>query len=165
MYKMSEEQLENRKVIEQKGTVRVANTKFLESLFEAFEEGYVPAPHKWKEDLPVIKSNRRRVALYKKGYEVPDVKGAEVSRVDYYRLAIEEEARNTGKAVEIEEVIPAEVEDVAPVEEEAVNLEEVLMALNSKEDMISFAKEHNLNYTEDDAKYPKKLQKVLKAQL
>ena len=73
LHMMSEEQRSKRKLISVTGAGRMKSADFLAQIFEAFEAGYVvpPLDGLWKIDAPVIKSTRRSVALYPKGYDVP----------------------------------------------------------------------------------------------
>lgn len=173
MYKMSREQIDNRMVIESKGLNRTSQQRFVSDLFKAFEAGYVVAPSGWQADKPVIKANKRKVVLYKKGYEVIEPKGSDVDKRDYLAEAKAAEGIVEPEVVEsIEEDISEEVqpEPEAVVEEEKevslkATLKATLEGLNSKEDLIAFASEHKLEYSEEEAKYPKKLKKVLASKL
>lgn len=216
MYKMSKEQIDNRMVIESKGLNRTSQQQFVSDLFKAFEAGYTVVPSGWQADKSVIKANKRKVVLYKKGYEVVDPKGSDVDKRDYLAEA---------KAAEQGDIIPP-VQDPEPIEDEnpvlppedqdnvteeqeeetpnkedgeepntelnqeenpvgsedevseddkpetetsedvvGVSLKDTLAGLNSKEDLIAFASEHKLEYSEEEAKYPKKLKKVLASKL
>lgn len=77
IHMMSNEQKQKRKVILVKGVTRIKGNEFIEELFNAFNEGYVPAPlgAQWTADAPVMKHNRKMVVLYPKGYEVPEPNG------------------------------------------------------------------------------------------
>ena len=98
-----------RKVVRVEGVTLQVNSTFIEKLFEAFEEGYRPAP-KGKgtlQDLPMLVGGVRQVGLYSKDHDFsakPDPKDfyvepkgiacvePEQSPVDVAEKVIEEKA-------------------------------------------------------------------------
>ena len=70
---MSLEQKSKRLEIKAKGISSNAKIDFLYNLFEAFKNGYAPAPREtaWRRDMPTFRNGMFSCALYPKDYEVP----------------------------------------------------------------------------------------------
>lgn len=165
IHMMTKEQRNKRKVITVKGVTRNASMTLVNELFEAFEQGYRPAPvgSQWTADAPVIKNNRKQVVLYPQGYDVPtpnnytkepEVSDEELLKSDTAEIIkeLEDEAK--------QEVAP-EAQDDKTVEEEAEpSVKDRIEALNSKADMLALAKELNIEVPEEK-KVPAAIKKFL----
>jgi hypothetical protein len=151
-YMMSKEQQSKRKVINVKGVTRIKGNQFIEELFQAFEEGYVPAPQgsQWTSDAPVLRHNRKTVALYPKGYEVPKPSITSTTGAD------EDKALIADIDKQIQEEIKAELaasEDVVEVKEddeiETPSVKSRIEELTKKQPLLDLAKELNVEVPAD----------------
>lgn len=113
IHMMSNEQKQKRKVIAVKGVTRIKGNEFLEEIYQAFKDGYVPAPvgSQWTADSPIFKHNRKMVVLYPEGYEVPEPNG------DMSGVPVDEEA---AAIAEVDKQILDEIEAEAKAEDEKV---------------------------------------------
>lgn len=160
---MSKEQQGKRKVINVKGVTRIKGNQFIEELFKAFEEGYVPAPQgsQWTADAPVLRHNRKTVALYPKGYEVPTPSNTSVVGADGDLAVIGAIDK------QIQEEIKAELaasEGVVEVKEddkvETPSVKSRIGELTKKQPLLDLAKELNVEVP-DDKKNPAAIKQFL----
>lgn len=191
IYNMSDEQKSKRKVIEVRGVTRMRNYDFLLELFEAFEQGYRPAPKECLHtaDVAVFKNNRKTAVLYPEGYEVPlagTTVGTEKTDADIVaesnaELIAEIEAEKEKVVDEQEDTTtnddPDAVEDEdaketsEEEEEEATTLSEDKVAeptveqrietLTKKQELLDLAKELEVEVPADKSKNPAQIKKFL----
>jgi len=161
---MSKEQLDNRLVVEVTGAGRKSTRTFIEQLNKAIEQGYRPTPSSWSLDDAILRSGRRKIVMYKEGYEVPKVSEAEADKRDYMAEAI---AQDDVLSKQKEEVTPephVEVEKEEPVQEDTSVDENPLIAeieaLTKKKPLLELAERLGVDIPEE-AKMPTQIKQIL----
>lgn len=163
---LSKEQKENRIVIASRGIGRNSYFKFIDDLFQAFEDGYRPTKPdaRWLIDVPKFKRVYREVALYKEGYEVPAPTVSVVDQVD----AIQDESIIAAVDAELQAEIDAEkeeqgteaTEDSVGEDTSKLSIQEKIEATTTKKDLLVLAAEMEVEVPEK-VKQPKAIQKLL----
>lgn len=161
-YMMSKEQQSKRKVINVKGVTRVRGNEFIAELFQAFKEGYVPAPEgsQWTADAPVLRHNRKTVYLYPDGYEVPKPSITSVVGVDEDKALIADIDKQIQEEIAAEMADEVGAETVVTEEDTVVDSEaestivtpstkERIEELTKKQPLLDLAKELDIEVPAD----------------